>query len=198
MRKPALIQDLKTRGFDKKIQQAFEAIRREDFVPIELRDLAYNNEALPLADGATISQPYTIAFVLDLLALADGLKILEIGSGCGYTLALLNQLSKNSQIYGIEIIKALAIKSGEILKNYNNIKIIQGNGFRGVKEFSPYDRILISASADKLPEHLYGQLDNGGILVCPVRNSIWQVKKINNQIITKEFPGFMFVPLIKD
>jgi len=111
-------------------------------------------------------------------------------------LALINELSKNSEIYGIERIKELADKSSKVLNDNKNIKIINDNGIRGLKSKAPFDRILISASADKILEHLYFQLNDDGIMVCVVKNSIFQIRKINGKIKKKEYPGFVFVPLV--
>ena len=111
MNKQQLIQELKKEGFSDKILKAFETIKREDFIPEKFKEYAYENESLPIEEGATISQPYTIAFMLNLLELKDNQKILEIGSGSGYVLALINEISKNSEIYGIERIKGLVESS---------------------------------------------------------------------------------------
>lgn len=199
MDKQELLELLKSEGFSIKILKAFSKIKRENFIPLSLKPYAYLNEPLPIGKGATISQPYTIAFMLELLELNklnNKSKILEIGSGCGYVLALLDQLSKNSEIYGIEINPELVKKSKQILKQNKNIKIINKNGSNGLKEKASFDRILVSAEFDRIPTHLYSQLKNNGILVTPVKNSIFQIKKINKKIKIKEFPGFIFVPLI--
>ena len=196
MDKQELLKELKQEGFSKKILDAFAKIKREDFIPEELKEAAYENQPLPIGKGATISQPYTIAFMLELLELSDDLKILEIGSGSGYVLALMNELARNSEIYGIEINKKVAQKSRNVLKDFKNIKIITGNGFLGLKKYAPYERILISAAAEKMPEHLYSRLEEDGILVCPVKNSIFKIWKENGRIKTNESPGFVFVPLV--
>ena len=164
----------------------------------EMKEYAYEDQAFPIGYGQTISQPYTIAFMLNLLELEKkGLNILEIGSGSGYVLALINEICENCQLTGIEKVKELADRSWKILKNKKNIRIICKNGFRGLPG-NKFDRILVSASAAKVPKHLFDQLSEHGVLVCPVRNSIFQFKKLNNKIIKKEFYGFIFVPLIQD
>lgn len=195
MNKEELIKKLKSQGFSSKIVSAFEKIRREDFISKELKKYAYEDEPLPIGYGATISQPYTIAFMLNLLELKDRLKILEVGSGSGYVLALMNELSKNSEIYGIERIEELVEKSRKILKK--NIHVIHNDGYFGLKEKAPFDRILVSASADEIPKNLIEQLNNDGILVCPIKNSIFKIKKEKNKINKKEYEGFIFVPLVK-
>ena len=197
MNKTQLLDSLKKEGFSSTILKAFSKVPREKFIPENLCGFAYLDEALPLEQGATISQPYTIAFMLNILQVKPKQRILEIGSGCGYVLALLAELSPSSKIYGIEIIKPLARKSRKYLENYKNIQLHSKNGFQGLKEKAPFDRILISAAADKLPGHLYSQLSNDGIIVAPVNSSIFQIKKQDNKIITKEFEGFAFVPLVK-
>jgi len=195
MNKSQLIENLKAQGFSKEITEAFSKVQRENFIPKKLRLLAYEDTALPLEKGATISQPTTIAFMLTLLEPKPKQKILEIGSGCGYVLALLSNISQQSKLYGIEIIQELAKKSKTYLKNYKNITIFSQDGSNGLPAKSPFDRILISASAKTLPKHLYKQLSPNGILVTPVNNSIYQIKKQDNKITEREYPGFIFVPL---
>jgi protein-L-isoaspartate(D-aspartate) O-methyltransferase len=186
MNKKELILGLRKEGFNDKILRAFEKIPRENFVPEKLRNLAYENIALPLASGATISQPYTIAFMLSLMELKKGQKILEIGSGSGYVLALLSEITKG-EIYGMEIIKNLVEKSKETLKKYKNVKIISRDGSRGLETEAPFDRILISADTKRVPEHLYSQLKEKGILVAPVGGSILQIIKGKEKIRIKSW-----------
>jgi len=195
MNKTQLLDELKSQGFPKKILNAFSKVNRENFIPNNLKPYAYYDQPLPIADSSTISQPYTIAFMLDLLELKDNIKILEIGSGSGYVLALINQLSNNSQIYGIEKINDLVEKSKKLLSK--NIKIISGDGSNGLIINAPFDRILSSASFNKTPTQLFKQLKNNGIFVTPIQDSIFQFKKINNKINSKEFPGFVFIPITK-
>lgn len=196
MDKKQLIENLKRHGFNDKIIKAFLKVSREKFISRELKKLAYEDIALPLESGATISQPYTIAFMLNLLELRRGQKILEIGSGSGYVLALLYEITKG-EIYGIEIIDSLAKKSEKILfeLGYNKVRVYFRNGFIGLEEKAPFDRILISASANKIPEHLFSQLNNNGIMVVPIGNSIFKFRKRKGEILTEEFSGFAFVPL---
>ncbi len=200
MNKTQLITGLKNYGFSEEILRAFEKVPRENFVPESLKEYAYYDDALPLEEGATISQPYTIAFMLNLLELkkeskeGEKQRILEIGSGSGYVLALLSEITKG-EIYGLEIIESLAEKSKKILKKYKNITVYNKDGSKGLPEKAPLDRILISAAADEIPKHLFFQLEDKGILVAPVGNSIFQIKKEKGKIRIKEFPGFVFVPL---
>jgi len=136
--------------------------------------------------------------MLNLLELKNKQKILEIGSGSGYVLALINEISKNSKIIGIERVKELAEKSKSKLKGKRNIKIICGNALKIIKPKEKFDRILVSASAAELPKILIRHLNENGILVIPVGHSIIQVKKSKDKSKIKKFPGFVFVPLLED
>ena len=200
--KQILIKSLDEKGFSKEILNAFSKVKREDFVPENLKSRSYEDIPLPLGFQQTISQPYTIATMLSLLELKRDLKILEVGSGCGYVLALLsNIVGKNGKVFGIEIIKELAEKSKENLKSYKNVEIKIGNGRLGLPEESPFNRILISAGYKEIPKPLISQLKEKGIIVAPIGNSYGQdliaYQKINQKLKLKEkIPGFIFVPLI--
>lgn len=195
MKKKELIELLRKENFPEQTVQAFKKVNREKFIPIEFREYAYEDIALPLDFfGATISQPSTIAFMLSLLELKGEENVLEIGSGSGYVLELLTQLTKG-KIYGVEIISDLVEKSRENLEGRENVLIVEGDGSGGLLEYSPFDRILISAAFSDVPRKLMGQLREGGILVVPVKNSIFQIKKMNGKIQSREFKGFLFVPI---
>lgn len=224
MNKEQLIKSLRRQKIPEKILHAFEKIKREDFIPACLNKKAYEDTALPIGKGQTISQPYTISIMLLLLEPQDNQKILEVGSGSGYVLALINEISKNSELYGIERIKELAETSKKILSEKENIKIIYGDGSKGLPEYALFDRIIVSAASEEIPQKLLTQLKIGGILVAPIKDSIIQIKKYANEnqkisvpeeflnqkfrskkILTctkflykiTEFPGFVFVPLIE-
>ena len=199
MEKKDLIQQLKNQKFPKKIIKAFEKVNRSEFISKKQKKYSYYDIALPIGKGQTISQPYTIAFMLTLLKLKNNQKILEVGTGSGYVLALINEISKDSEIYGIEIIKELTKRSKKILKDKKNIKIIHGDGSKGLLRIKGkgFDRILVSAAAQEIPQKIIKQLKIGGILVAPVRNSIIFVKKHPKKDKIKEYPGFRFVPLIE-
>lgn len=192
-----MIAVLKAKGFPEYIINAFAKINREDFVPESLVTYTYEDMALPVEDGSTISQPSTVAFMLMLLEPKQGQKILEIGSGSGYALALLSEIIKEGKIYGIELIQRLAVKSKNLLQRDSNIEILNRDGSKGLPEFAPFDRILISASCPEIPYYLLNQLKDNGIIVAAVKQSIIQIKREGDKFIVKEFPGFAFVPLIK-
>jgi len=199
MNKTKLLSSLKSHGFSEKIITAFKKVKREDFVPEEYKKYSYDDNPLPIGQSQTISQPYTIAFMLDLLELKkdSNHKVLEIGSGSGYVLALLSEITKG-KIFGVEIVKSLADKSKNTLENNKNITIINKSGFHGFPSRAPYDRILISAACPEIPTHLISQLKNNGIIVASVNWSIIKMVKRKDKIKTQEFPGFVFVPLVDD
>ncbi|MCX8158895.1 MAG: protein-L-isoaspartate O-methyltransferase [Candidatus Pacearchaeota archaeon] len=192
-----LISLLKAKNFPEYIVNAFAKVKRENFVPENLVAYSYEDMALPVENGSTISQPSTIAFMLMLLEPKQGQKILEIGSGTGYVLALLSEIIKEGKIYGVEIIQRLAIKSKNLLQKDSNIEILNRDASNGLPEFAPYDRILISASCPEIPYFLINQLKPNGIIVAAVKQSIVQIKRDGDNFSVKEFPGFSFVPLVK-
>ncbi|MBU2612181.1 MAG: protein-L-isoaspartate(D-aspartate) O-methyltransferase [Nanoarchaeota archaeon] len=196
MTKEDLIRGFKRQRIPEKILKAFEKIERNNFIPKEYRAEAYKDVALPIGYGQTISQPYTISFMLSILELRNNQKILEVGSGSGYVLALINEISKNSELFGIERIRGLAEISRKVLERYNGIKIIYGDGSKGLPEKAPFDRIIVSAAANEIPQKLLQQLSIGGIMVAPVRNSIVKIKKFVNENKIEKYPGFVFVPLV--
>ena len=198
-----LLEHLKSLGFSQKILNAFSSVQREYFVPAESERQAYDDTALPIGLGQTISQPYTIAIMLSELDLKSGQKILEIGSGSGYVLALISQIvGKRGKIFGVEIIKKLADKSRKILKDYPNVQVFNKSGYKGLPEKAQFDRILISAACREIPDEILNQLKNNGILVAPHGSRFEQnlvvIQRQNNEFITKsKIPGFVFVPFVE-
>lgn len=186
------------------IIEAFYKIKRADFLPENLKSLAEVDEALPIGGGQTISQPAVVAFMIELLSPKKGEKILDIGSGSGWTTALLAQMvGKEGRAFGIELLSSLAEFGKKNIEKYNFIKkgivkIFCQDGSKGLKEEAPFDKILVSASADKVPEALKEQLKIKGRLVIPIATSVWLfIKKEKDIFEEKEYPGFLFVPLIK-
>ena len=203
MNKQELLNSLREKGFSKKIVDAFSRVKREDFTPRNIRAMAYEDTALPIGHGQTISQPYTIAVMLSLMDLKKSQKILEIGSGCGYVLALLSEIvGKNGKVYGVELVKELAIKSKEDLAGYRNITVYNKNGSEGLPEKARFDGIIISAALRDIPEKIMGQLKNNGIVVAPKGSRFEQEliaiqRKSESEFeIKKRIPGFIFVPFI--
>ena len=204
MDKQQLLERLKNVGFSEKIIEAFSAVSRENFLPEELKNQAYEDTALPIGNGQTISQPYTVALMLSELDLKNGQKILEVGSGSGYVLALISKIiEKNGKVFGVEIIKKLTKKSKDTLENYENIKIYNKKGSNGLPEEAPFDRILISAAVREIPKKLLDQLKDNGILVAPkgpvFEQNIVVIQRQGNKFVTKsEIPGFVFVPFVEE
>lgn len=196
MDKNDLISYLSSSGFSGPVISAFESIDRERFLPPSLRHLAYEDAALPIGYGQTISQPYTIAFMLDLLDVHPGQKILEIGSGSGYVLALLSDMNNDGPIYGVEKIGELVGKSKNNVRRIGNVEVRQATKELGLAAEAPFDRILVSASAESLPEQLLNQLSDNGTMVCPVGTSILRVTLKNREAYIETYEGFAFVPLV--
>lgn len=188
------------------IISAFNAIKREDFVEGEAKEFAEYDQALPIGLGQTISQPYVVAFMLEHLKPKKGDRILDIGTGSGWTTALLSHIvGERGRIIGIEVIGKLAQLARKHVAHYSFIekgivKIIEGDGRKGYKQEAPYDGILVSASMEdkELPSAFKEQLKVGGRIVIPIKESIWTFEKTGeNQFKEEEYPGFVFVPLIK-
>lgn len=189
---------LKTPG----IIKAFHAIDRAGFVLPEHQREAYENHPLPIGEGQTISQPETVAFMLELLAPKPGERILDIGSGSAWTTALLADIVDDSgNVIGIERIPSLCEfgkKNLEKTTASGRAKVICGDGTKELRAEGPFDKILASAeAADKIPDSWKRELNIGGRIVAPIRNSIWLfIKKGRDDWEEKEFPGFIFVPLV--
>jgi protein-L-isoaspartate(D-aspartate) O-methyltransferase len=183
------------------VEEAFLAVDRKDFVIEKYSGSTYVDKPLPIGFGQTISQPYTVAFLLELLAPQIGDRILDVGSGSGWTTALLAHLvGPEGQVWGVERIPELVqLGKNNIAKySYQNVEIVEAGPEIGLKEYAPYDRILVSAAADEIPPGLLAQLKIGGVLVLPIRNAIWKVKrKSETEANIEKFEGFVFVPLIK-
>ncbi|MCD4693856.1 protein-L-isoaspartate O-methyltransferase [bacterium] len=196
MEKRDLVAKLKKDGYDKKITQAFLKVKREDFIPLDYQRYSYEDAALPIGREQNISQPSTIAFMLSLLNINNSQKILEIGVGSGYALALISEMTRNSKVYGTERLQNFVDLAKSRLKNNKKIEIFYTPNNLGLAEKSPFNRILVSASSPELPEILVGQLAEDGIIVCPINNSIVKAVKKEGEMILEEFPDFHFVPLI--
>lgn len=181
---------------------AFKKIDRKDFVPEHFKSFAYVNEPLAIGEGQTISQPLTVAFMLELLELDPGQKVLDVGTGSGWQAALLAEIiGSQGKVISVERIKSLSEQARfNLLKfHFNNIKLVIGDGSSGYPDEAPYDRIVAAAAADAIPQTWEDQLKIGGIIVAPVGNSLVKLTKLDDaELKEEEFPGFVFVPLIKN
>jgi len=154
-------------AFASRVIEAMGKIPRHEFVPVELQAYAYLNSPLPVGYGKTISQPFIVALMTDLLELKPEDVILEVGAGVGYQAAVLSELV--DQVYSIELIEELALDTRKRLKNlgYRNIEIGVGNGYYGWNQHAPFDKIVVTAAPDLIPPPLLAQLKPGGKMVIP-------------------------------
>jgi protein-L-isoaspartate(D-aspartate) O-methyltransferase len=192
---------LRSRGIaNQRVLNAMLRVPREEFVPMEYREQAYEDHPLPIGDGQTISQPYIVALMLESLQLTPTDKILEIGTGSGYATALLAELG--AQVFSIERRPALAANAREALARlgYINVKVFSGDGTVGLPAVAPFDAILVSAAAYGIPAALPDQLAEGGRMIIPVGTKDTQqlqfVRMVNGQPIVSPRELVRFVPLI--
>ena len=200
-----LIKELMEEGILKtpSIIDAFEKVDRKDFVPEELKDKAYLNTPLPIGYGQTISQPLTVAFMLELFQPEKGNRVLEIGSGSGWQTALLAHIvSGEGKVFAAELIPELMAFGRKNVAKYGFIKnktveFHSLNATKGMPEEAPFDRIISAASGMELPIAWKEQLKVGGRIVAPVKDAIHMlVKKSETEFDESVYPGFAFVPLI--
>jgi protein-L-isoaspartate(D-aspartate) O-methyltransferase len=200
-----LIQKLIERGClkDLNIIDAFATIDRADFVPLYLKEYAYENRPLPIGFGQTISQPEVVAFMLELLQPQQGEKILDVGFGSGWQTALLARIvGEKGLVVAIERIPELFDSGKKNCEKYGfkNIEFIPGDANIAYKKDEFFDKIIAAASSEReVPKAFKKQLKIGGIMVIPIRESIFILKKKDkNNFSEKEYPGFVFVPLVKE
>lgn len=200
-----LIRSLMQKGVLKtpRIRGAFQAIDRRDFLPESVRELSERDAPLPTFCDQTISQPYTVAFMLELLEPRTGQRILDVGSGSGWVAALLAHIvGEKGRVFGIERIPELVSFSRNNLKKYKfeNASILCGDGTKGLPHEAEFDRIHVAAAAKKIPEALKTQLKIGGRMVIPTRaEDIRCIEKISKKKYDEKiYPGFVFVPLIEN
>ncbi|MBI4044343.1 MAG: protein-L-isoaspartate(D-aspartate) O-methyltransferase [Candidatus Diapherotrites archaeon] len=188
----------------KTIENAFLATKRELFVPKNMREHAYADDALPIGLGQTISQPTTIAAMLEMLGAKKEMRVADVGSGSGYLAALLSHIvGEKGQVIACEIMKELAEKSRESLKaqGCTNVTVIEGDAAEALPPHGPFDRIIISAACPFIPRPLFGSLKEGGAAVAPVGDqstqALTRLSKIKGKPVKKEFleSRFVFVPL---
>ena len=185
---------------DNRLLHAMENTPRHLFIPKSLNDFAYTDRPLPIGDGQTISQPYIVAIMTELLILKGHEKVLEIGTGSGYQAAILSQLVDTC--YTIELIKDLADSASALLKrqDYNNVVAKCDDGYKGWPEHAPFDCIIITAAPEEIPENLVEQLKVDGIMVVPVGKYFQQlllITKTEKGIRKKNIIPVRFVPMVK-
>ena len=193
---------LRARGIsDQRVLEVMERVPRHEFAPERYRDQAYQDHPLPIAEGQTISQPFIVAIMLEALELSPTDRVLEIGTGSGYVTALLAELT--AQVISIERHASLADSARAVLTTlgYSNVRVLIGDGTRGFPEAAPYDAIIVSAAAPRIPPALVEQLAAGGRLVVPVGDAHDQVLKLvrkdaEDNLTVTSLEGCRFVPLI--
>ena len=197
-----VINQLRKRGInDTSVLDAMSNVPRHLFVSRFYRSMAYEDNPLPIGHGQTISQPYIVAFMTQLLQLRKKQKVLEIGTGCGYQTAILSILSK--KVISYEVLSSLSTKARKLLKKLgcNNVEFHCGDGKNGWSKDAPYDRILVTAAAQTIPEELIKQLAPMGYMIIPVGSLYEQfifiiTKDKNGHIHIKKSTAVRFVPLV--
>jgi len=195
-------EQIERRGItDARVLNVMGKVKRHLFVPAYLRNAAYGDRPLSIGMGQTISQPYIVALMTELLKLEGKERVLEIGTGSGYQAAILAELSK--EVYTIEILAPLAKSAEKLFKElgYSNIYVRHGDGFEGWPEFSPFDAIIVTCAPEEIPALLIDQLAEGGRLVIPVGER-WQnlklAHKIKGELIVTDIIPVRFVPMVRE
>jgi protein-L-isoaspartate(D-aspartate) O-methyltransferase len=190
---------IRARGIkDETVLNAMLKVDRHEFVPEGARHLAYSDRPLPIGEGQTISQPYIVALMTELLELKKGDRVLEIGTGSGYQAAILAELANH--LYTIEIIESLGRSAEGLLRKlgYKNITVKIGDGYIGWEEFAPFDAIIVTAAPPHIPQPLLDQLKERGRLVIPVGDYYQELKKITKvkgEIKSQDIIPVVFVPM---
>ena len=193
---------LRRRGIiDAAVLRAMDEVPREHFVTPDYSDSAYDDHALPIACGQTISQPYVVAYMSEQLDVKRHHRVLEVGTGSGYQAAVLSRLA--AEVYSIERFRTLADAARVRLETlgYDNVHVVLGDGVQGLPDHAPYDRILVTAAAEQVPQALVEQLAQGAVMVVPVgphdgAQRIVKLAKTQDGIDTENLIGVRFVPLL--
>ena len=186
---------------DARMLSAMASVPRHEFVPLDMRQYAYDDHPLPIGDGQTISQPYMVAAMLEHLALKATDRVLEVGTGSGYATALLSLLC--AEVFSVERYASLAASAEVTLLRlgYANVRIKVGDGSLGWIEHAPFDAILVSAATGEVPAPLFAQLSEGGCMIIPVGSPLSQelqlISKHNGKPETRILEGCRFVPLVE-
>jgi protein-L-isoaspartate(D-aspartate) O-methyltransferase len=196
-----LIADLRERGIrDERVLAAMGEIPRHFFLDKAFEEWAYQDKPFPIGAGQTISQPYTVAFMTELLEVRKRDKVLEIGTGSGYQAAVLAALG--ARVFSVERHKALYVAAKALLEKMElgRIRLFLRDGYKGLPEFAPFDRIIVTAGAPQIPEALKAQLSIGGILVIPVGEDYQTMLKVTRraeaEFVEEEKGVFRFVPFL--
>jgi protein-L-isoaspartate(D-aspartate) O-methyltransferase len=188
---------------DQDVLDALEKVPRHEFVPKQYQNQAYADHPLPIGYGQTISQPYIVALMTELLELKNTDRVLEVGTGSGYQAAILAGIV--AEVYSVEIVEPLALEAEERLKRlgYANAHVRHADGYFGWEDHAPYDAIIVTCAPDHIPQPLVQQLKDGARLVIPVGppggyQTLWQVTKEGEEVKKRNVTGVLFVPLTGD
>ncbi len=188
---------------DKSVLEAMRKVPRHLLVPEKIREYAYQDMPLPIGEGQTISQPYIVAFMSELIKPYPDMRVLEIGTGSGYQAAVLAEIVK--EVYTIEIFEGLGKRAAMDLKNigYQNINVRIGDGYKGWPEEAPFDAIIVTAAPEEIPQPLIDQLKEGGRMIIPVgqEGKIQQLilgEKRNGKFRTRYLSSVQFVPFLRE
>jgi protein-L-isoaspartate(D-aspartate) O-methyltransferase len=198
-----LVNTLRVKGIsDENVLNAINTVPREVFMNVNHKSDSYVDKAFPIEEGQTISQPFTVAFQTQLLEIEPGDKVLEIGTGSGYQASVLAVMG--CRVYSIERQRKLFEKNQFFvyLKSFSNLHLFYGDGYDGLPELAPFDKILVTAAVAEVPDELVAQLQMPGILVLPLGVSPTQImlrlsKLENGEILEEDFGNFSFVPMLK-
>ncbi|MGA9239488.1 protein-L-isoaspartate(D-aspartate) O-methyltransferase [Robiginitalea sp.] len=187
---------------DTLVLEVMRSVPRHEFVLKEYRPWAYNDRALPIGEGQTISQPYIVAYMTQTLGVQAGERVLEIGTGSGYQAAILSELG--GEVYTIEIVETLGEEAKKRLKRlkYKNVNVRIGDGYNGWPEAAPFDAIMVTAGAEELPETLMEQLAEGGRMVIPIGphggvRQLTLITRSNGKFKSEKLMAVRFVPFIR-
>ncbi len=196
-----LLEQLRQQGInDEKLLHAIESVPRERFVDEAFQHKAYENTALPIGSGQTISQPYTVARMTELLRLEPSSRVLEIGTGSGYQTAILAHLVEH--VFSVERIKGLQWQAKRRLKqlDLHNVSTRHGDGWQGWPSRGPFDAIIVTAAPPEIPQDLLQQLDDGGVLILPVgeeNQTLQRITRRGDEFVAENIEAVRFVPLVK-
>lgn len=201
LREQMVEEQLRERGVsDPAVLEAFRRVERHLFVPLELREFAYEDRPLPIGHQQTISQPFIVAYMTEAVHLKKTDRVLEVGTGSGYQAAILGELA--AEVYTLEVVKAFAEESSRRLKElgYSNIFVKYSDGYRGWEDKAPFDVIVVTAAPRDVPEELLRQLKPGGRMIIPVgamEQDLYRIVKEDGEIIEERLCSVRFVPMVK-
>jgi protein-L-isoaspartate(D-aspartate) O-methyltransferase len=185
-----------------RVLEAMASVPRHEFVPQQVRKFAYRDRPLPIGYGATISQPFVVAFMTEQLDPKPADRVLEIGTGSGYQAAILSRLA--AEVYTIEIVRPLAERAAATLKRlgYNNVKVLTGDGYNGWPAYAPFDSIIVTCAPDHIPQPLIDQLKDGGRMIIPVgafwNQELYLLRKRGTKVEQQAVLPVAFVPMTRE